>query len=1079
MNHIRLLLLAALALLLTLEVSAAAVDATAARAVAQGFLQSQPSGMLKAASHRTLVLAHTEASASRADVADYYVFNTDDGSAFVIVSGDDLTEPVLAYGDGAIDVSRLPSNVRWWLGEYKRQIEYLRTLSPAQLTKAAKCSPHQDLTIEPMITSKWNQGKPYNNQCAEYEGERCVTGCVATAMAMVMHYWKYPAVLPALPAYTTATFHIPVEALPSATLDWDNMLDVYPSRYTDEQGAAVATLMRYCSQACFMDCSPEGSGSSGLEQLLAFKLFGYNRAARHLYRDNYSAQEWDEMVVNDLSAGHPIAYCGRGDQGGHAFVLDGCADGKYHFNWGWGGSYDGYFELDLLVPYKGCDFSYEQDMNYQICPDDGSGAELEAAYDFEVDGIYYTADGDEATVTYRDIALDCYSGDVVIPEQVTHDGVTYRVTGIGENAFAGCRSLTSVSIPRVERIGDYAFALAPNLRTLTMSGGVKSLGTWAFYGLNCLQRLEVIDLDSFAAIGYSYLSSSPLSYCRRLYHDGELVTDLVIHAGAGCIGNYAFASCEDIKSVTIEDGVCSIGDYAFYDCHDLERVEIGAVDSIGLCSFLYTDKLREITLHEGLKGVGPSAFYGCSALKSLDFPSTLRTIKYAAFAYCDGVEHVRFNGGDVEMEEAAFYDCRSLTDVVLSPTQRTVGSAAFAYCTALNHLDLGQRLDSIAEYAFYNCSSLEEVTIPATVTVIGENAFAASAGLSLVHIPDLKAWCDIKFMSEAANPLLMARRFAVGGGEPVKDLVLPEGLQSVGANAFMGCTALESVSFPASMRTIGASAFKLCTGLSRVEAPSLEQWCAIGFENESANPLCEAHHLTLGGEELTSLVLPQSVTVIGNYAFSNCFGLTDVEMGDHVRAIGNYAFARCDSLTRVVMGDGVQSIGDFAFNHCGQLASIETGEGLKSIGDRAFASCNSLQRVALGSHVEQIASKAFSQSMSILDITCKSAEPPVLAAKDCFPLIVYTKAQVTVPMASLEEYRTADFWKQFKNMQGAILSPVLGDVNADGEVTVADVNATIEQCYATSPDMLADVNGDGEVSIADVNAVIDIVLGGK
>ena len=1034
--------------LFCMDASAADVDATAARAVAESLLQSRLSGQMRAGVQSDLVLAHVEPASSRSGATDYYVFNVSDGSAFVIVAGDDRAEAVLGYGDGAIDMATLPSNMRWWLDQYKRQMECLRNLPADQTLAQPRRAATEDLTVAPLLTCKWSQETPYNDQCALYQGERCATGCVATAMAMVMDFWKYPETLPALTAYWTPTLHIPIEALPGVTLDWENMKDDYSRGYTEAQGAAVATLMRYCSQACMMDCSPGGSSSSGLEQLMAFKKFGYNSSARYLERDSTTAEAWIAMINSELAAGHPIPYCGRGDNGGHAFVLDGCENGLYHFNWGWGGMCNGYFVLDILEPYQNFVFSYEQDMNYQVYPDDGSAPSFEPAYDFEVDGIYYLERGDEAMVTYRDLSFNSYSGDVEIPETVTHDGKTYQVTAIGDFAFAGCESLTSVKLPFIERVDDYAFTSCPNLHSMTLGKAFKSLGESSFYGLVALDHLEVMDIDAFASNDFESYYTNPLLYSRRLYHNGEEVTDLVIHNTAGHIGVNAFMFCESLKSLTIEDGVKSIGTNAFYYCLSLERIEIGA-DSIGEDAFLFDSHVTELILHEGVKQISPFAFYGISRLKELELPTTLESVEYAAFAYCDSLEHVVFKGGDMMLEGATFYGCASLADVKLSPDQTTIGTYTFGECTALKNLDLGQRLDSIGEYAFISCTSLGEVTLPVTVSKVAEDAFLNCKGLSKVNILDLGAWCAIDFKNEAANPLYFAHKMIVDG-EPVSDLVLPDSIESIGRNTFVGCTALESVTISDAISSIGESAFKGCSGLTRVNASSLESWCAIDFKNESANPLSSAKHLYINDEELSKVVVPSSVTAIKRNTFVNCAGVTDVTIGNHVTAIGDQAFSNCE-----------------------KLASVSVGDGVKTIGKQAFAACNSLEHVKLGRGVEMIATKAFTQSMSIADITCKATEPPVLGAKDCFPLIVYKKAEVTVPHGALDAYSGANFWNQFKNF---VEAPIIGDVNRDGEVTVADVDATISQCYAASPDDMADVNDDGEVTVADVNAVIDLIL---
>ena len=1045
-------LLMAVAVLCSIDVSAAEVDATAARAVAENLLQSRLSGKMRGGVQPTLELAHAEPASSHTGAVDYYVFNTSDGSAFIIVAGDDRAEAVLGYGDGAIDMASLPSNVQWWLDQYKQQMECLRGLSPDEAVAQPRRTPAEDLTVEPLLTCNWSQEKPYYDQCVLYEGERCVTGCVATAMAMVMDFWKYPETLPALPAYYTPTLHIPVEALPSVTLDWENMKDNYSWGYTEAEGAAVATLMRYCSQACMMDCSTGGSSSSDVEQLMAFKRFGYNPSAQFLERDSTTAEAWIAMIHSELTAGRPIPYSGRGENGGHAFVLDGCENGLYHFNWGCGGVCNGYFVLDVLAPYQNYVFSYEQQMNYQVYPDDGSAPSFEPAYDFEADGIYYLKNGNEAIVTYRDLSLNSYSGEVEIPETVTHDGKTYQVTTIGKFAFTGCETLTSVKLPFVERVDDYAFTSCPNLHSMTLGKAFKSLGESSFYGVVALDHLEVTDIDAFASNNFDSYYTNPLSYSRRLYHDGEEVTDLVVHGKAGRIGTSAFMFCEGLKSLTVEDGVESIGEYAFYYCPSLERVEIGAVDTIDLCAFALNENITELVLHEGVKVIGPSAFYGITGNPSLELPVSLDSIGYAAFAFCYGIENLDFKCTDVAFGVASFYGCTSLERLKFSPTQTSIGTEVFGYCQSLHSVDLGQSMKRIGEFAFSGCTSLSEITLPASLAMVEADAFSGCNGLSQVNCSDLKSWCAIDFMNDAANPLSIAHRMVLDG-ESVKDMVLPADLKNIGMNAFVGFTELESVTIPAAVATISESAFRNCSGLTRVNASDLESWCVIDFKNETANPLSVAKHLFFDDEEVSELVIPESVPTIGDNAFINCAGLTRLTVSNQVTAIGGRAFSGCDNLASVVLGNDV-----------------------KSIGERAFAACNSLERVTLGSGMETIATKAFTQSMSIADITCKATVPPVLEAKDCFPLIVYKKALVTVPRESLEAYSGANFWDQFKNF---VVAPIVGDVNRDGEVSVADIDATIAQCLANTPDMAADVNDDGEVNIADVNAVIDQIIKAK
>ena len=371
LNYFRTLMLVMLTLTVN-SMTAANVDSQTAQAKAIQFLNTQP-GMKFMASPSTLELAYSQNSSVDASVDVFYVFNSKDGGAFVIVSGEDRAEEILAYGDYSLDMSRIPDNMRWWLDQYRRQIEYLQqhpdlvVTTPSQLNAG-----NLRLTVSPLCSSKWDQESPYWNQCPTYGGSTCLTGCVATAMAQVMYKWKYPAQAPALSAYTTSTRHISMAALPATTLDWNNMTDTYSSSSSSASKAAVATLMRYCGQSCKMDYDNANNGGSGAyceDQLDGMKLFGYNSGATCIDRDNYSASAWNAMMQEDLAAGRPILYAGDDNwAGGHAFVVDGYNGSKYHINWGWSGDGDAYFALDAFSV-DGYTFSYYQQMLYQIYPE--------------------------------------------------------------------------------------------------------------------------------------------------------------------------------------------------------------------------------------------------------------------------------------------------------------------------------------------------------------------------------------------------------------------------------------------------------------------------------------------------------------------------------------------------------------------------------------------------------------------------------------------------------------------------------------------------------------------------------------
>ena len=291
-------LVLSLCVIMSMNLSATGVDAVDARNTALQFLNHRQGSVLSAHPQQ-LTLVHAEKSKADARLADYYVFNADDGSAFVIVAGDDRAVDVLACGDHAIDMNDVPCNMQWMLDCYKRQMEFLRAHPDVRLRSAGQNS----VVVSPLVSCTWNQRAPFYNQCPTSGTQHCLTGCVATAMAQVMYYWKYPAEAPALDGYTSEVNGMTVGALPGGIFDWDNMLDVYPTNATAQQKDAVAMLMRYCGQACYMGYGTSGSGAYSDDELEGMKTFGYNEAAVLLDRDEYSADEWAAMIEEQLAAG--------------------------------------------------------------------------------------------------------------------------------------------------------------------------------------------------------------------------------------------------------------------------------------------------------------------------------------------------------------------------------------------------------------------------------------------------------------------------------------------------------------------------------------------------------------------------------------------------------------------------------------------------------------------------------------------------------------------------------------------------------------------------------------------------------
>ena len=370
----------AFALIAVAQLWAGPVDAVTARETAQRFVQEKCyNGRLNSPLAGQLTLAHTEWNSQKLDRAVFYVFNTSCG--YIIVSGDDRAEAILAYGDQPFDINKIPCNMRAWLDTYKEQLEYLQAHEDLQVEKPSMMAPMMSIaSVEPLLTAMWDQSSPYWNQC-RFQGVQCMTGCPATSAAMVFHYWKYPDFetneVPAYQCYIglAGSPYITIPVLPPVTFDWDNMLDIYwGNPYSTVQANAVATLMRYVGQAEHMGYGPDASGlhvdSTGLI-VEAFKFFEYDKETVRLVKktSQYSNAQWAAMIQQELAERRPIVYCAISSGGGHAFNVDGYdqQSNMYHINWGWSGSYNSYFALNAFNG-NGMIFNQNQQMVIGIQP---------------------------------------------------------------------------------------------------------------------------------------------------------------------------------------------------------------------------------------------------------------------------------------------------------------------------------------------------------------------------------------------------------------------------------------------------------------------------------------------------------------------------------------------------------------------------------------------------------------------------------------------------------------------------------------------------------------------------------------
>lgn len=313
----------------------------------------------------------------------YYVFPNANSKGFTIVSGDDRLPEIVGYSSqGSYDENNLPEGFVSFMKAYQNlynkvnlgDAEALKNLAEikawrnkiAQKKNAessqANASAASTSAVAPLLGNiEWDQTSPYNNMCPKYDSVHvAATGCVATAMAQVMAYYKYPKQLKAdIPGYVNRWNGIPME-IPTITqeegiYDWDNMLPKYnkEANATQQQKDAVAKLMYHCGAAVRMSYGPE-SGAAVSSSKLA-KYFGYDAdLMMDLSRSSFTLDKWMQIIDTELAAGRPVLYGGQSSDNGHQFICDGKDEnGLYHINWGWSGNQNAYFDLSILNPEKG------------------------------------------------------------------------------------------------------------------------------------------------------------------------------------------------------------------------------------------------------------------------------------------------------------------------------------------------------------------------------------------------------------------------------------------------------------------------------------------------------------------------------------------------------------------------------------------------------------------------------------------------------------------------------------------------------------------------------------------------------
>jgi DUF971 family protein len=479
----------------------------------------------------------------------------------------------------------------------------------------------------------------------------------------------------------------------------------------------------------------------------------------------------------------------------------------------------------------------------------------------------------------------------------TLTGITLRsiVTSIGASAFSGCTGLTSVTIPdSVTSIGASAFSGCSNFADITIGSGVTSIGQYAF--LDCASLTTVSIPENVNNIGvYAFEGCANL---RNII----IRTDKIYNTQTDNWGTRFPAN----NLVVTFEVVATIGQYVFYNCTRIISVSIpNSATIIGTDAFQNCTGLTSVIIGSGVTSVGTNAFQNCTNLKNI----TIKTDK-------------------VTNTQTDNWGRRFPADNLVVTFEASIGANAFYDNVRLTSVTIGSGVTSIGNYAFYNCDSLTSVTIPDSVTSIGESAFSYCSSLTSVTIG-------------SGVTSIGASAFSTCTG--LTSVTIGSGVTSIGNYAFSGCDSLASVTIPDSVTSIGNYAFNNYTSITvDSDNPNYASEGGILYNKTKTQFVFIPVGIISG-----NFTIPNSVTSIGNSAFSGCTRLTSVTIGSSVTSIGNSAFSGCTGLTSVTIPDSVTSIGSYAFYGCDSLTSVTIGNGVTSIEDSAFYYCTNLKNITI------------------------------------------------------------------------------------------------------------------------------------
>ena len=1074
---------------------------------------------------KQLIMQTTHRRAASNDNA-YYVFNAEQDGGFVVIAGNDLMPEVLGYAEhGHLDLAEAPDNVKWLFDYYAKVAQSLKD-TPVKHAASRRASSSRAELI-PLMNTQWDQAGIYQAQCPEIEGQKTLTGCVATAMAQVINFFQWPLnnVREAV-GYTSEDGNKKMElpSLPARQFNWFNMSN-------DD----IAWLMRYCGQAVIMKYGVNESTaySSAIPGAL-ISVFNFSKGVDEMIREEFTDEEWEDVIYKEIELGRPVIYNGSSGMTGHSFVLHGYKNGQFYVNWGWGGRMDGYFALTNLRPGDN-DFSEKQTAIVGIQPASNNDISYEEKAEIGFKEVYLEKQGLLDELLPKDIRYNIsrlkitgeFGGkDIdVIRDMSNYEGkwgtdLRLQKLDLSEARIVGGEKYVNGTYNCIpDELGDWTFNNCATLTSIILPKTLKALGGYVFSNTSLTSIVipkTVIRIAS-NALNIRTLNAIEVEEGNEVYYSQN---NAIYDKSTGVL----IRGC---KASGIPEGVVEIGDNAFAEA-GLESIMLpSSLKKIGSYAFAYNTDVKDLYIPASLTEILWGAFFGCSSLKSITvdeantvydsrdncnaiietatnkliqasegttIPASVTTIGTDAFARLNFSSLV-IPQTVTQMDRSAFSEINAFMIKVSYPTPPNLGEYPFGWTNSNVRLIVPDGTKELyvndSQWSYFatdNKTIIEETAYAQgrnkaiTVENAGELETKITSDLrnllEEVKVTGPLNGRDIEFLRELSQQDGILKSIdlsdaSIVDGEGTTANILP-------VNAFVSTYTLEHIILPKNLTAIERFAFQ-DSGIRELVLPKtvaslgrdITYYCRnlVALSVEAGNPVFDSRNncnaiietatntLRIG---CVNTVIPETVTALGEMAFSGKPGLKEVILPNSITSLGWAAFWADEDLTKVKLSAGITELGESPFGGCSRITSLEidpknpkydsrdncnaiietaTGkliqgfsttkipDGVKTIATAAFRSLSTLTEIEIPASVKTIEPEAFLYCNQMTKVVTRIHKPFAVSSM-VFSGDNMKNAQLYVPYGTREAYANTPGWNNFTRI--IEMEPVEGEYSKNG-----------------------------------------------